>query len=717
MDWQRIRERLGEGWPRVRSAITLRRTAIVVGVLSIIGFGVITSEAVMRARLESPMSRVPSTIYTRPVAWTEGSDGSDGGVSDTGNAAVAIGTLDGAPMEERIPVTLRNVPRSLIQAILAVEDQRFYQHHGLDLKRIAGAMVADIRTHSIAQGGSTLTQQLVKNLFLTANRTPLRKVREAAMAVVLEMRYSKAQILEAYLNEIYLGQDGPRAIHGFGAAARYYFAKDVRRLSLAESAQLAAMISAPNRNVAARHPEAALARRDMVLQLMADQHRISAAAAAQAERIRINPGEHPLPAVDGRYFRDYVVGQVPGRVAPRGMAVYTTLDVTLQRAAERSVARGVARLSHHGAEAALVAIDPRTGEVLAMVGGDDYGQSQFNRATDAHRQPGSAFKPIVALAALAPHDGQSPQFTLASSVQDAPLRVSTPSGPWEPVDYDHSFRGNVTVRQAMEQSLNVPFARIGLAVGPDRIVDAAKRVGITSPLHAVPSIALGSSEVTLLELTRAYGVLATEGKLVPTRSVIGAARLGSIVSDDSLPTGTQVVDSAVAYLVTSALEGVVQHGTARALAQDGRVGTIAGKTGTSSDWRDAWFVAYSPSLVVGVWVGFDDGESLGQTGAAAALPVAASFLDQVAPDGGWGPFDVPPGITEAYAGSGDDSSDSCGAREVFLAGTEPPQVDCRPDDFPIWHDLRDWGATVGKQASRSLERLIAGLLGHGAVLR
>ncbi|HEY3934564.1 MAG TPA: transglycosylase domain-containing protein [Gemmatimonadales bacterium] len=698
--------------------MTLRRAGVAILIAGAVATGAITVEAVTRAHLDAPFARVPTTIYTRTVAWSEGSDGSDGGSSDTGNAAVAIGTLDGRPMEERIPVALPQVPATLIQAILAVEDQRFYQHHGLDLKRIVGAMVADVRAHGITQGGSTLTQQLAKNLFLTADRTPLRKLREAAMAVVLELRYSKAQILDAYLNEIYLGQDGARAIHGFGAAARFYFGKDVRRLSLAESAQLAAMISAPNRNAATRHPEAALARRDMVLQLMVDQHRLSAAAAAQAERARINAGEHPLPALDGRYFRDYAVGNVPAHVPTHGMAVYTTLDATLQRAAERAVQRGVARLSHHGAEAALVAIDPRTGEVLAMVGGDDYGQSQFNRATDAHRQPGSAFKPIVALAALAPHDGKPPQFTLASTVEDEPLSVSTPSGPWEPTDYDHGFRGNVTLRDAMEQSLNVPFARVGLAVGPDRIVAAAKRVGIISPMRAVPSIALGSSEVTLLELARAYGVLATEGKLVATRSVLGEAKLGTDVRDDSVPQGIQVIDSAVAYLVTSALEGVVQHGTGRALDQGGRLGAIAGKTGTSSDWRDAWFMAYSPSLVVGVWVGFDDGESLGQTGAAAALPVAQSFLDQAVPDGGWDPFEVPSGITEAYVGGTDaDSGDSCGAREVFLTGTEPASSDCSPDEFPAWRDLRNWGVTVGRQASRSLGRLIAGLLRHGAILR
>src|SRR5581483_1151269 len=430
----------------------------------------------------------------------------DGG--DAGSAAVMIGSLDPALNEERVPVALRDMPRHLVDAVLAVEDQRFFQHHGLDPRRIAGAMFANVRARGIAEGGSTITQQLAKNLYLSASRTPIRKIREAALATALELRHSKQEILEAYLNEAYFGQDGPAAIRGVGAASRYYFGKSVRHVSLAEAALLAGMIRAPNRLAPTRHAEEARDRRDLVLALMAAQGRIDSATAARARRARIPTRAHPAAVIDARYFRDFVARDVARRIPPRGTAIYTTLDAALQRSAVRAVRDGLARIGRPAAQAALVAIDPRTGDVLAMVGGRNYDVSQYNRAAYALRQPGSAFKPLVALAALeAGRDGK-PAFTLASRVQDEPLSVPTPQGPWQPVDYDGTYRGEVTFREALEQSLNVPFARIGLAIGPERIVTTARRLGITSPLRAVPSIALGSNEVSLLELVRAYGVFA-----------------------------------------------------------------------------------------------------------------------------------------------------------------------------------------------------------------
>jgi penicillin-binding protein 1B len=664
-----------------------------------LGFLAIGTEAVVRARLAPPENRVPTALYTRAVPWGGGGERHD---------PVVLGTLDGSPVEARIPVALRDLPDHLVQAVLAVEDQRFFEHHGLDLRRIGGALVANLRAGAVVQGGSTLTQQLAKNLFLSAGRTPLRKLRETAIALVLELRYDKRTILEAYLNEIYLGQDGDRAIHGVGAAARYYFGKSAGNLSLAESALLAGMISAPNRTAPARHPDAAADRRNLVLQLMTEQRRSSASAAERASRVRIATRTHATASVDGRYFRDFVARAAPGHLPDRGVAVYTTLDATLQRAAERAVRSQLDRLRTPGVEAALVALDPESGEVLAMVGGRDYGASQFNRATDAHRQPGSAFKPVVALAALEPAQGRTPSFTLASVIQDEPLLVRTPRGPWEPTNYDRTFRGPVTFREAMEQSLNVPFARIGLAVGPERIVTAARRLGVTSPLTAVPSLALGSSEVTLLELVRAYGVFAAGGNLAATRTVLGRGRLGREITDEGPTEVRNVVDPAVAYLVTSTLEGVVARGTGRALNQDGRWEGIAGKTGTSSEWRDAWFVVYSKSLVVGVWVGFDDGRSLHLTGAAAALPIAATFLQQAASEVGREPFEVPEGITEAYVGPADGSWRwGCGQREVFLAGTEPQDGGCASSQVGDWQGFRQWGADLERRARRFLEDIIS----------
>jgi len=690
----RCREALGS----IRARVSRRLVVRVTLVLTALGFLAIATEAVVRARLHTPDERIPTALYSRPIPWS--ADGER-------RPAIAIGTLEGAPMEQRIPVRLGELPNHLIQAVLAVEDQRFHQHHGLDVRRIGGALLANVKARGIAQGGSTITQQLAKNLFLSANRTPLRKLREAAIAVVLEIRYDKTAILEAYLNEIYLGQDSGRAIHGIGAAARYYFGKEIKRITLGESALLAGMIHAPNRHAPTRHPREARERRDLVLQLMAEQQRIARSSAERASRAGVSTRAWPARAVDARHFRDFVIATVSDHLPDRGVAVYTTLDASLQRAAERAVRSGLDRLRSPGVEAALVAIDPRTGEVLAMVGGRDYGASQFDRATAARRQPGSAFKPVVALAALERREEEYPAFTLASVVDDEPLRVATPAGMWQPTNYDRRFRGRVTVREAMEQSLNVPFARIGLAVGPRRIVETARRLGITSPLVAVPSLALGSSEVTLMELVRAYGVLAAGGELATARTILGRGRHGEAFVKAGAAETTRVIDPAVAYLVTSTLEGVVTRGTGRALNAEGRLEGLAGKTGTSNDWRDAWFVAYTPSLVVGVWVGFDDGRSLRMTGASAALPIVARFLDEVTTDESWESFEVPDGITEGYVALADGGwMQECGSREVFLEGTEPEGDGCFRFELPSWEHIREWGGALTRGAAKFLEELI-----------
>jgi penicillin-binding protein 1B len=698
MDRQAIVLRCREAVRSLRARLSLRLVARLTVALTALGLLAIGTEAVLRARLAAPADRIPTALYTRPVPW--GGDGAR-------RLPVAIGTVGDAALERRVPVGLSELPDHLVQAVLAVEDQRFYQHHGLDVRRIGGALLANLRAGAIAQGGSTITQQLAKNLFLSASRTPLRKLREAAMAVMLEIRYGKPTILEAYLNEIYLGQDADRAIHGVGAAARYYFGKGVSKVTVAEAALLAGMISAPNRYVPTRNPASARQRRDLVLKLLGDQQRIPRALTERASRAGLPSRTYGASSVDGRYFRDFALATLTDRLPGRGVAVYTTLDATLQRAAERAVRSGLDRLSMGGVEAGLVAIDPRNGEVLAMVGGRDYGASQFNRATVALRQPGSAFKPVVALAALERREGHDPAFTLASVVADEPLRISTSRGPWEPGNYDGQFRGRVTVREAMEQSLNVPFARIGLAIGPERIVATARRLGIVSPLNPVPSLALGSSEVTLMELVRAYGVLAAGGDLASPRIVLGRARYGAVSGRTGSAEVARVIDPAVAYLVTSTLEGVVTRGTGRALNEDGRFGSIAGKTGTSNDWRDAWFIAYSPSLVVGVWVGYDDGRSLRLTGAGAALPIVARFLAEATSDAGWGSFEVPDGISEGYvtladAGWGSD----CGAREIFLEGTEPSDGGCDSDELPRWEAPRDWTGELRRQAARLLQGLI-----------
>ncbi len=508
----------------------------------------------------------------------------------------------GPPGDDRVPVRLAEVPRSLVDAVLAVEDRRFFQHQGVDLGRIAGAAVANLRAGGIAEGGSTITQQLVKNLFLSPRRSPIRKLRELAISLVLEWRYSKEEILEAYLNEVYLGQDGAYAVRGVGRAAQFYFGKDVQQLGLSESALLAGLIRGPNLYTLLRHPAAAIARRNLVLSLMRGQGLTNDAAFRRATNASLTLRRPAPPSRAGRYFAAGQLGST------HGLIVFTTLDLGLQLAAEAAVSAGLTRLEQEHPELRQedrplqAALEPSSGDILAMVGGRDYGATQFNRAAEGRRQPGSAFKPIVALAALA-----SGEVTLASHLEDEPLSVETPLGLWEPVNYDGQFRGSVSLRQALETSLNVPFARLGLQVGPGRIAATARKLGIESPLRAVPSLALGSSELTPLELARAFGVLAAQGYRADVHAVLGAVDQAGEAVGHVAPGGEQVFTPAETYLVTSALEGAVERGTGRGLRGWGYWGPIAAKSGTTNDFRDAWFVGYTPTIAVAVWVGFDDG--------------------------------------------------------------------------------------------------------------
>ncbi len=616
-------------------------------------------------------------------------------------------------LERRVPLRYDQIPPVLKNAILAVEDSRFYDHVGIDPVRIVGAVWTNLRTGS-RQGGSTLTQQLAKNLFLTADRTPIRKLREAAMAAVLEARYPKSQILEAYLNEIYLGQERGKALHGVGVGARYYFGKEVGEISLAEAALLAGMIHAPNRHAPTRNPESAKQRRDLVLQLMLAQQRVTEGEANAAREVEVSTTAHPSNGPDARFFRDYVTKLLPQGLPTRGASVHTTLDARLQLAAEQAIREGLRGPRLRGVEAALLAIDPRTGEILAMVGGRDYAASQFNRAVDARRQPGSAFKPIVAVAALEPDPNGVAPFTLASHLDDAPLTVRTVGGIWTPSNYDGTYHGTVTLRRAMEQSLNVPFARVGLVVGAERLVSTAHRLGIASELAPVPSLALGSGEVTMLELVRAYGVLAAGGRLASTRAVMGVSTGGVTAPAAFTDSGAQVLDPAVAYLVTSALEGVVRRGTAHGLGGRRYQPGLAAKTGTSNDWRDAWLVAYTPELVVAVWVGRDDGSTTRLTGATGAMPIVSRFLAS-ALAGRTARFVEPPGIVEASAPSGYDGFYAdCDVREIYLEGTEPPERPCFKMETVDSTDGGNLGDAIRRGATRLFRKIFGGGGNDGA---
>ncbi|MCH2186540.1 PBP1A family penicillin-binding protein [Myxococcota bacterium] len=602
----------------------------------------------------------------------------------------------GRDREQRDLVEIEELPPHLVDAIFAVEDQRFTAHHGVDLRRVLGAVWANLRAGRITQGASTLTQQLVKNFFLTPERTFSRKLQEACMALIVEARYSKTEILQAYLNEIYLGQRGATAVHGVGEASRLYFGKSAAELTVAEAALIAAIIQSPNGISPHRRPERAVARRDLVLGLMRDQGRISNRAyqAALAEPLRLATIQSETGEV--RYFLDALSQQLPevyaGEVlTSEGLRIYSTLDPRLQRAAARALRRGLERIEASVPEASrpkgplqgcLIALRPQTGEVLALVGGREYGASQFNRCTQARRQVGSVFKPFVYVAALDRKTG--PVVTLASFIQDEPFEVEVPGEDqvWRPENYDHIFRGPVSVREALERSLNVPAARLGERVGMERVVELARRLGIRSPLPAVPSLALGTAEISPLELARAYATLANGGRRPAPRMFVDGVEINGMAQESRpLAASVAVLDPATAYLGVSLLEGVVDRGTARRIRSAGLKGPIAAKTGTTDDEFDLWFVGFTPELVAVVWVGYDERGRVGMPSARGALPIWADFLKQAAGTEVRGRFAKPRGIVrvDVDPSSGALALPGCPERktELFLEGTEPVET-CPP---------------------------------------
>jgi penicillin-binding protein 1B len=608
-----------------------------------------------------------------------------------------ISSFYGSQREQRDLVAIESVPQHLIDAIFSVEDRRFEDHRGIDPRRIAGALLANLRAGGIRQGGSTLTQQLVKNFFLTPERTLSRKATEAMMALMVEARYDKTQILEAYLNEIYLGRRGSTSIHGVGEAARFFFGKRVEDLEIDESALLAAVIASPNAMSPHRHPERALKRRDLVIGLMESQGRISPDEAARALARPVHTAAIALESGQDRYFLDALARQLPevydeDLLAVEGLRIYSTLDPAIQRAAVRSLTEGLEALEARVAsqpvatedgsdpprlEGCLLALRPQTGEILAMVGGRDYARSQWNRCTQARRQAGSAFKPVVYAAALAPQSG--PLLTLASRVDDAPLSVETRDGFWEPVNYDKSFRGPVSVREALERSLNVPAARIGQAVGLGNVVEMARRLGIESPLPRVPSLALGTAEVAPLELAVAYATFANGGLRPTPRSFIGLLDDRGVGQEQwPLAGARRVLDPGTAFLTTSLLEGVVDRGTGRGIRARGLEGPIAGKTGTTDEEVDLWFVGFTPELVAVVWIGYDEPRRIGVPSSRGALPIWADFLTEVSGSSVRGRFVRPSSVEELAIDpeTGARALTGCPRRapEFFLEGSAPEET-------------------------------------------
>jgi penicillin-binding protein 1B len=617
-------------------------------------------------------------------------------LSQTRIDPVPIGALLGPEHKDRIPARLEEIPEHLIAAILVTEDRRFFDHAGIDARRLVASAIANLRSGRVIQGGSTITQQLVKSTYLTPERTFRRKLHEIVLAVLLERRLSKAQILEAYLNEIYFGQAGPAQIHGVGLAARWFFGKDVGELGLPESALLAGIIHAPNNYSMLRDSKSALERRDLVLRLMREEGEItdSEFAAAIDSSLSLRA---PLPEIHSTsYFVDYLrkrIAESHGRELESGrLSIFTTLDLRLQAIAEEAVRRRLEWIERElphlqrkssPLQAGLVAIEPRTGQILAMVGGRDYVRAPYDRVAAAQRQPGSVFKPIVALAALSA-EGDDNDFTLVSVLRDEPFRLHEPGGWWEPRNHDWKFRGDVTLREAIEHSLNVPIIRLAEAIGFDRVISTAHRLGIESPLEPIPSLALGTFELSLLEITRAYGVLAAGGKRAPIRVALGVREQdGSAIEKPEAPT-LQIFSPAEVYLVTSALQGAADRGTGALVRELGYHGAIAAKTGTTDQFRDAWFIGYTPEVTIGIWVGFDDNHRIGLPGSALALPIAVDFLIGALGPTGAAHFRPPAGL-ERMRVSIEKQGRCRSVVDYFLTGSAPTDG-CRRQENTVSPD-------------------------------
>lgn len=570
---------------------------------------------------------------------------------------------------KREALSYDEIPPVLVQAILAIEDRRFFDHSGVDVSGLARALLRNAGDERMGHGGSTITQQLVKNTYLSPDKTLQRKYAEAILSLALERRLSKEDIFALYCNEIFLGQRGAVSVRGVKEAAAVFFGKQLHDLTLAEAATLAGMIQSPAHYSPLRHPEAARARRNVVLAAMRENGAITREQneVASAEPIAITP-RVDLNNSLAPYFVDYV-----NRVAEagEGRRIYTTIDLELQDLAEKALSNQLNRFDVKP-QAALVALDPHTGNVLAMVGGRDYAESQLNRVTDARRQPGSTFKPFVYAAAV--EDGMSPVHLFV----DAPREfIYDRNRTYRPANYGGGYSmGEVTMRTGLVKSLNVVTVDVALQTGLARIANLAAAFGLPKPAR-YPALALGTEEVTPFQLASAYAAFVNQGRRVDPNVITS---FDDPPATHALPnTAPQVISPTTAYVITNMLAGVVERGTARK-ARGAIPGTaIAGKTGTS---RDGWFVGYSPNLVCVVWIGFDDNSQLGLTGAEAALPAWVEFMKgaiAVRPDLGGAHFECPEGIkfVEIDSGTGLISTLSCPLRELIaVTEAKAPHLEC-----------------------------------------
>lgn len=594
----------------------------------------------------------------------------------------------GPERERRQLISIDQVPENLVFAVLAAEDHRFFQHHGIDWQGILRALITNLQQGAIVQGGSTLTQQLAKNYFLTSARTLTRKLKEGLLSVIIELKYEKRQILEIYLNEIYLGQKGSVGINGVGEASYFYFGKPVKELTLSEAAVIAGLIKAPNHYSPYRNKVACRDRRDAVLRAMhrrqwITETQLQAALQAPVEAVGFIVSDKKAP-----YFIDYLTEQLnalyrPEDLSSLGLSIYTTLDTQVQIAAENALEKGLVRLESANSklqreafeeklQGAIVVMQPATGHILAMVGGRNYSVSQFNRITRARRQPGSAFKPFVYLSSLN-------QFTPTSLLSNDPRSYTIEGQLWEPQNFEPVTEYTVSLKDALRKSYNLATVDLAMKSGLEKIVDIAERFHFSTPVKPYASLALGAFEVVPLELARAYCTFAAEGVQPFPLSFKGVVDEHGRILEHRHLNIERLITPAEAFIINSMLQRVVKDGTAQSLQWRGISWPVAGKTGTTNDFKDAWFAGYTPDILALVWVGFDNGDSIEATGAAAALPIWADLMNAIPQYRSGMEFKVPEGVEKIRVCpvTGLTAVDGCPEPEevYFLAG-HIPAGDC-----------------------------------------
>ena len=608
-------------------------------------------------------------------------------------------SVSGDKKEKRKIVEYNDLPKNLVNAILAAEDRDFFKHPGVNYKGLLRALLRDTQEGELRQGGSTITQQLAKNMFLTRERTLKRKLADIYLALILETRLTKQQIFTLYCNEVPMGQQGNYSVNGMGEASRVYFGKDVLNLNLSEAAFLAGLLRGTSYYSPYTHMDRAKARRNEVLDAMVKTEAISQDEADKAKAIDQKVLTKTVSSsAEAPYFLDYLDNYVTEALAGKDLSrtnykVYSTVDMDLQRAADSAVRTQLAGIDKifssrkknaippGTVQAALVALDPKTGEILAMVGGRDYSQTQLNRATDAHRQPGSVFKPIVYATALntAYEEGSDNVITPASMFMDTPATFTYDNNKtYSPGNFGDEFtHHDVTLRYALTHSLNVVTVKVAEKVGYGKVAKMAENFGLPKP-QPLPSMALGTYEATPLEVARAYTTFPNNGYRVEPYGLKRISnRSGEKLATEPAIRKKNVIDSKVSWILTNIMQDVLISGTAARSRQMGFTALAAGKTGSSFD---GWFAGFTPNLVCVVWVGFDDNRQLGLTGAQSALPIWVDFMKKalaIRPDLAGTSFPEPEGITEVNIdpASGLLATDRCppGRKEFFIGPTAPTQ--------------------------------------------